>query len=102
MRKLLIPIVATLALGALPTAGFAQTGAQQGAADGANTGGQILGPLGAAVGAVTGAAVGGAADIAGAVTAPLAPAPGTTIKHTTCVTDTVGNRRCDSTVETTE
>ena len=102
MRTFLFPVLAALAFGALPASGFAQTGAQQGAADGAATGGQILGRVGAAVGAVTGAAVGGAADVAGAVTAPLAPAPGTTVKHTTCVTDTVGNRRCDSTVETTE
>ena len=99
MRKSLTSMVAALALGASCSAVLAQTNAAQGARNGADAGGQVLGPIGALVGSVTGAAVGGAADVAGAVTAPLAPAP-TTVKRTTCVTDTAGNRRCDS-IETT-
>lgn len=99
MRTVVPSIIAFIALGATSSLVLAQTNAEQGARNGANTGGQVLGPIGALVGSVTGAAVGGAADVAGAVTAPLAPGP-STVKRTTCVTDAAGNRRCDS-IETT-
>lgn len=99
MRRGLMPTMVLLALGASSSMALAQSNAAEGARNGADAGGQVLGPVGALVGSVTGAAVGGAADVANAVTAPLAPAP-TTVKRTTCVTDAAGNRRCDS-IETT-
>ena len=94
MLRTAIPVLALLALAPAPV--LAQSQSQRGAAEGADTGAAVLGPVGAIVGGVTGAAVGGAADIANAVT----PVPPTTVKHTTCVTDAAGNKRCDS-VETT-
>ena len=99
MRPSLTSIIAVLVLGASSSLALAQSNAAEGARNGADAGGQVLGPIGALVGSVTGAAVGGAADVADAVTAPLAPAP-STVKRTTCVTDVYGNRRCDS-IETT-